>query len=187
MASDVNPHKVIYPVRPRPAAQAAGPGDPGTTGPVDPGDHGANHPAGRAGEATSGGFDDSTGPPPQAPRAAPDAGAPRRFAPDHDGIREAMRAAVPEIRECYEAWLQTNPDLHGKLVLSYAIAPTDAGEGEVRDLSVSSHDIAHVPFEGCVKNVMAGVQFGLPIDDGTGEPAPMNVKYPLIFALGDGG
>jgi hypothetical protein len=119
--------------------------------------------------------------------APTDGGTAKRFFPDHDGIREAMKAAIPEIRDCYEQWLQTNPELKGKMTMSFSIAPTDAGAGRVEDLSVASSEIAHLGFEGCVKNVMSGMDFATPYDDGTGEPAPMKVKYPLVFASGDGG
>jgi hypothetical protein len=116
-----------------------------------------------------------------------DGGGAKRFFPDHDGIRAAMKSAVPEIRDCYEQWLQTNPELKGKMTMSFSISPPDAGAGRVEDLAVSSTDIAHLGFEGCVKNVMAGLDFATPYDDGTGEPAPMQVKYPLTFSSGDGG
>lgn len=116
-----------------------------------------------------------------------DGGPAKRFFPDHDGIRAAMKASIPEIRDCYEQWLQTNPELKGKMTMSFSISPTDAGTGRVEDLGVSSTEIAHLGFEGCVKNVMSGMEFATPYDDGTGEPAPMKVNYPLAFSSGDGG
>jgi hypothetical protein len=145
--------------------------------PVRPGGFGSVGSAGKGGPDTGS----------EGGSAGADGGKAKHFPPDKEGIREAMRSAIPEIRECYESWLATDPKLGGKMTLSFSIAPTDAGGGSVQDLSVSSKDIAHLPFEGCVKNVMAGLQFDSPYDDSTGNPAPMKVNYPLVFASNDGG
>jgi len=127
---------------------------------------------------------------PEAPGGVPggaDAGKPLPvFPPDKEGIRAAMQSRLPELAECYEAWLTTNPGLQGKMVLSFQIG-SDGGDGDVHNIGLASSDIGHLPFEGCVKNVMADMRFTPPIDDSTGQPGPMTVRYPLVFSSSDGG
>ncbi len=123
--------------------------------------------------------------PGNAPGTAP-AQPPAPFPTDREGIRAAIQSKVPEIKECYESWLQANPNLAGKMTISFVIRATDGGDGEVQDVGASSSDISHLPFEGCLKNVMAGMRFEAPYDD-SGNLGEMKVRYPFVFASGDGG
>lgn len=105
------------------------------------------------------------------------------FKVDKDGIRAAVKEKVPEIKECYDSWLRTNPDLGGKLKLTFTISEMPGkSRALVSDIDVLDGGIGHVAMEGCVKNVFSSMRFEVP------EHGEMKVTYPLNFSSGrDGG
>jgi len=124
-------------------------------------------------------------PPPGAysPRATggPDAGAP--FPMSREGIQGAIRAHIGDIRDCYESWLQSNPQLAGTMKVSFRIHPNeDGGPGVVDAVTVLDGGIGQVAMEGCVLNVMQDLRFDTPAGSD-----PVSVTYPFKFATtGDG-
>ena len=44
---------------------------------------------------------------------------------DREGVQGAVRSAIPEIRECYESWINLNPSLQGKLIVSFKIETSE--------------------------------------------------------------
>lgn len=111
--------------------------------------------------------------------SATDAGT--RFAIDRDGIRAAMRSAIPEVKDCYESWLPMNPGLGGKLVVTFTIDTDDAVEGRVTQIAVADAGIGHVPLEGCILSSLSDLRFDPPLN------GPINVNYPLVLSTLDGG
>lgn len=115
-----------------------------------------------------------------APPAGPtDAGT--RFAIDREGIRSAMRSAIPEVKDCYESWLAMHPGLGGKLVVAFTIDTDDGVEGRVTRISVGDGGIGHVPLEGCILSSVSDLRFDPPLS------GPINVNYPLLLSATDGG
>jgi RNA polymerase sigma factor (sigma-70 family) len=114
-----------------------------------------------------------------APAPATDAGV--RFAVDREGIRAAMRSALPEVKDCYEAWLKLNPSLGGKLVVTLTIDTDDGVEGRVSRIAPLDAGLGHVPFEGCVLSSLADLRFEPPL------AGPVNVSYPFLFSAADAG
>lgn len=97
---------------------------------------------------------------------------------DRDGIQGAVREAVPDIRECYAAWLRDNPELTGKITVRFSIEAR--GErGEVTSAALISSDLAHPLMEGCVLNVMRGLAFEAPPD------GKVDVSYPFVLQTDD--
>jgi hypothetical protein len=94
------------------------------------------------------------------------------------GIRSAVRASVPELRECYEGWLAQNPKIGGRLTVGFTIAtdPDDATKGKVTKVELRESDVGHVFMESCVLAVFADLAFEAP-KDGT-----LKVNYPLTFS-----
>jgi len=116
-----------------------------------------------------------TSAPPSSP--IPDApSAPERmvWSVDRDGIQGAVREAVPDIRECYAAWLRDNPELTGKVTVRFVIEARDE-RGEVTSAALVSSDMAHPLMEGCVLNVMRGLAFDAPPD------GRVEVNYPFVL------
>ncbi|MBM4779766.1 MAG: RNA polymerase sigma factor [Archangiaceae bacterium] len=111
--------------------------------------------------------------------AASDGGT--RFAIDREGIRAAMRSAIPEVKDCYESWLPMNPGLGGRLVVTFTIDTDDAVEGRITQIAVGDAGIGHVPLEGCILSSLSDLRFDPPLN------GPINVNYPLVLSTLDGG
>lgn len=95
-----------------------------------------------------------------------------------DGIREAVRQAQPELKECYEAWLQQSPALGGRVKVIFTIAAVPGhARGRVMDVRTPPDaGVGHLAFEGCVRNVFRGLRFEQP--EGGRE---LHVTWPLTF------
>lgn len=111
--------------------------------------------------------------------SASDAGT--RFAIDREGIRAAMRSAIPAVKDCYESWLPMNPGLGGRLVVTFTIDTDDAVEGRLTQIAVGDAGIGHVPLEGCILSSLSDLRFDPPLN------GPINVTYPLVLSSLDGG
>ncbi|MBI4821391.1 MAG: AgmX/PglI C-terminal domain-containing protein [Deltaproteobacteria bacterium] len=101
------------------------------------------------------------------------------FALDAPGIKSAMQSAVPEIKECYETWLQSNPGLGGKLIVEFTIA-ADGDEGRVSGAKVAESELGHVFMEGCIMNAVEDLAFDRPGEE-------IKVRYPFQLRTLDGG
>jgi hypothetical protein len=105
----------------------------------------------------------------------------KRYAVNVDGIRAAIGSALPEIQECYEGWIQQEPQLAGRMVIGFQIGPDDAGTGGITQLSIVDGGLGHALMEGCVMNAVQNLDFDRPDE-------PVTVNYPFLFSVGtDGG
>ena len=95
---------------------------------------------------------------------------------DSEGIRGAMAEAMPGVQDCYEGWLAVNPDIAGRVELSFTIDAVDTGGavGGVTELTIPHSELGHAAMESCVANVAAGLQFDVPDE-------PVDVTYPFVF------
>jgi len=94
---------------------------------------------------------------------------------DKDGINGVIRESLGDIRECYDQWLQANPDLSGKIVVQFTIGG-DEEMARVTDIGIAESEVGHLLMEGCLMNVMEEFTFE-PVADG-GE---VEVNYPFVF------
>lgn len=95
------------------------------------------------------------------------------------GIDGAMRGELVGIRECYQAWLNQNPDLGGRLVVRFTIEddPEQPGEAGVSAVAIDDDStVDHVFIEGCVMNAVSDLRFEPP-EMGS----PVTVTYPFQF------
>lgn len=109
-------------------------------------------------------------------------GAPKqRFGLDPEGIRGAVRASIPELKECYEEWLKADPKLEGGISVGFRIRPNpeDQEAGKVDQVEVLKNNLHQMALEGCILNVFQGLSFERPKD---GE---LKVTYPLNFSSGE--
>lgn len=103
------------------------------------------------------------------------------YAPTNTGIRDAVRASIPELKECYESWLKMSPELKGKTTFSFAIvtdATQDAGTealASIRDVKLQSSTLGHAFMEGCLARVFEDLRFQPPAG------GRLEVTYPLMF------
>jgi hypothetical protein len=93
-----------------------------------------------------------------------------------DGIKSAVQEKMPEIRECYEGWLEQNPALAGRMKVEFKIVEIP-GRDRARVMSVEVADggMGHVAMEGCVRNVFKSIRFETP------RGGEIRVTYPLQF------
>jgi len=97
---------------------------------------------------------------------------------DRQGIDSAFLEIMPEIRVCYSSWLQTNPELKGKITLRMGIgaADTDADYAVVTDVAIKDSTLEHAWLEGCIQSLASELMF----EEGT----RLTVNYPLLLSPG---
>lgn len=101
---------------------------------------------------------------------------------DKEGIRTAVKAAIPEVRDCYEEWLKVQPGLGGRVKATFTIDTDDGVEGKVEGVSLGDAGIGHFAMEGCILSAFQGLRFEAPMN------GPIKVTYPLALVPGsDGG
>ncbi|HEV8320584.1 MAG TPA: AgmX/PglI C-terminal domain-containing protein [Myxococcota bacterium] len=112
---------------------------------------------------------------------APDvvAGAPIiRGSLDKEIIRRVIRKHKNEIKYCYEKELTKKPDLHGKVKISFVIAPT----GAVAKANSTESTLGNPAVDACVVDKV--LRFIFPKPEGGGI---VEVSYPFVFNAGSGG
>ncbi len=98
------------------------------------------------------------------------------FAITKDGIKAAVNEGLPEIRECYEGWLQQNPALSGKMKVQFVIVEIPGRDrAKVQRVEIADGGLGHIAMEGCVRNVFKNMRFEAPRGGET------KVTYPLAF------
>jgi hypothetical protein len=104
------------------------------------------------------------------------------FSTDREGIKSAMGELIPELYECYEAWLKTNNELQGRMVISFIIdhqASVKDGESaavsQVKEAQLMIDELAHPMMKGCLLNSAESLKFEA-VDE------PIEVKYPFYFS-----
>ncbi|MBL4637626.1 MAG: AgmX/PglI C-terminal domain-containing protein [Kofleriaceae bacterium] len=85
-------------------------------------------------------------------------------------IQRVIRSKLPRIRYCYEKQLIVQPNLKGKVVAKFLIAPT----GAVSQVSATGMNttVSH-----CIKKTIQSIQFPTPAGGGY-----INVSYPFTFS-----
>jgi len=96
-------------------------------------------------------------------------------APDKEGIRAAMRDAIPKLKECYEPWAAMNPELSGKISASFVLGP-DGGTPD--DVHVVEGGLGSEALDGCILSVVESELHFARTADGE----PVRVTYPLRFS-----
>ena len=105
------------------------------------------------------------------------------FSTDREGIKSAMKELGGKLIECYEGWLQTNPEIQGRMQVVFNIKPnqSSAQDGQVPDgqlhadisdsfLSVDS--VKHPMMSGCLLNLVEDLKF-------ENVDTPIKVSYPI--------
>jgi hypothetical protein len=104
--------------------------------------------------------------------------APVTQVPDANGIRTAMRDAVPMLKECYEPWAEMNPELQGKLTARFIIGPDG---GTPHNVGVVEGGLGSEALDGCVLSVIESEMRFTRSSNGE----PVEVTYPLRFSTDD--
>lgn len=110
------------------------------------------------------------------PLASADAGL--RYPIDKDGLRAAVKAGLPEIRECYQQWTRLQPGLGGKLKVRFTIDTDDGVDGKVSAVSLGDAGMGHLAMEGCILQVFEELRFQAPL------AGSITVTYPITLVPG---
>ena len=87
-------------------------------------------------------------------------------------IRKYINRQKPSIVLCYKRAVQASPDLEGKVVVSFMIAPT----GRVMSPSISSSTLGNSTVEACIVRGLGRWRFPAPQNAGS-----VRVSYPFLF------
>ena len=90
---------------------------------------------------------------------------------DRDVVRRVVRAHIGEVRDCYDAGLRADPDLEGKVVLSFTIT----GDGSVSDATIVEATI-HRGVPECIAS--AAAKWIFPKPEGGGN---VKITYPFLL------
>ena len=91
---------------------------------------------------------------------------------DRDIIQRVIREHRREIRACYEAELQRTPELEGRVLINFVIAP----DGQVAGSRSVESSLNNSTVEDCVVRRIRSWRFPEPRGGGT-----VNVNYPFVF------
>ncbi len=93
-----------------------------------------------------------------------------------DGIKGAVKEKLPEIKECYESWLQQDPTISGRMKVEFQIMEIPGRDrAKVMAVTVADGGLGHLAMEGCVRNVFKSMRFEAP------RGGEVRVSYPLSF------
>ena len=86
-------------------------------------------------------------------------------------IRDVIRSQRHALRTCYDAGLRRNPDLIGKVTLSFAIGR----DGQVMDAAVRENELPDCAVARCIRDAFAKFTFPPP------ERGIVSVSYPIML------
>lgn len=90
---------------------------------------------------------------------------------DKDLIRRIIRRHINEVKFCYESELTRKPDLQGRVMVQFTIAPT----GQVAASIVQSSTMNNPPVEQCIANAVRRWEFPKP------QGGIVVVTYPFVL------
>jgi len=91
---------------------------------------------------------------------------------DKSIIRRVIRRHINEVKYCYQAELQSSPDLYGRVVVNFSIMPN----GQVAASKVERSTMKNNRVEGCVTRAVRRWLFPKPHNGGV-----VVVSYPFVF------
>ncbi len=91
---------------------------------------------------------------------------------DRDVVKKYIRKQLAKIRWCYQKAFQKNPNLEGKLTVSFVISPT----GSVMSAKVVRSTLKDKDLEGCIENKILTWRFPAPKGGGV-----VKVNYPFVL------
>jgi len=91
---------------------------------------------------------------------------------DREVVKNYIRKQLAKIRWCYQKAFQKNPELEGKLTVSFVISPT----GSVMSAKVINSSLGDKELEGCVEQKIMTWRFPAPQGGGV-----VKVNYPFVL------
>lgn len=92
---------------------------------------------------------------------------------DKDAIRAVVRAHIGEVKACYDAGLQRDPQLAGRIVVGFEISTS----GAVSGAKIAESTLADAQVGACVAAAVQGWTFPQP------QGGSLAVSYPFLFTV----
>lgn len=93
-----------------------------------------------------------------------------------DEIRLVVRAKLPQVRACFDAALERDADIGGRVVLRFTIGP----DGRADAIAVEEDQVGDALLAECLREQLRAWQFPQP-RGGT----PITIAYPFVFSSAD--
>ncbi len=90
-------------------------------------------------------------------------------------IRQVVRDNIAQVRSCYNAGLELEPDLEGRVLVQFVISP--AGTVRAAVVAQTSLPSEHHTVADCIADAVSGWTF--PVPPGSGNAI---VSYPFLLA-----
>ncbi len=91
---------------------------------------------------------------------------------DKKNIRKVIQANQAKFQRCYAASLQKEPNIKGRVIVSFSIQPS----GKVLSPYIKKSTLKHLKTELCLLKIFHVMKFPAPAQGGT-----VRVNYPLVF------
>ncbi|MEC7985700.1 MAG: AgmX/PglI C-terminal domain-containing protein [Myxococcota bacterium] len=100
---------------------------------------------------------------------------------DREGIDDAIRAFLPNIRNCYSQARVENPEMEGRIMASFTIEkntddPENADIAKISAVEIIESAFEHEDFENCIMDNLDMLWFEPP------EEGERTVQYPFLFS-----
>jgi C-terminal processing protease CtpA/Prc len=92
---------------------------------------------------------------------------------DKEAVRKIIRKNLASFKKCYDNEVNDNPDIGGKVVLSWDISDT----GELKTANIKSSDLKNLNAEECIVSTVKTLKF-----PEAAKGTTINVSYPFVFA-----
>jgi outer membrane biosynthesis protein TonB len=102
----------------------------------------------------------------------PDSGAANRGSLEKDVIRRVIQRHIGEVKRCYEAQLEKDKDLAGKIMVRFLIGV----EGKVTESGIQESTLKSPAAEKCIADAVRGWEFPRP------RGGTVAVSYPFVLA-----
>lgn len=90
-------------------------------------------------------------------------------------VKSTVQSHQAEVRQCYEHALTKAETLEGRVVLEFVIN----AQGRVEAASIASSSWTNEGADACLVSAASGWEFE------PSEGAPLQVRYPFVFSLGE--
>lgn len=93
---------------------------------------------------------------------------------DPGHIQDVVRSGAPAIQNCYERQLLEDPELEGRITLSWMVLL----DGSIADVHVSDDDLSNKSVDECIVEVIEEFEFDEP------QGGFCRINYPFVFRRG---
>ena len=103
------------------------------------------------------------------------------YATTPEGIDDAMKAFLSNIRTCYQVARKNDPEMEGRITFAFQISknndPNNSDIAKISDVEVLDTEVDSEEVENCIMDNLDELWFDPP------EGEPVQVRYPFLFSF----